>query len=53
MDASSRMVGHMINFFYGFLETRGVSTNPVSHLTVLSTVKAWFKHNALPALKLN
>ena len=36
MDASSNICGHMINFFYGFLDNRGGTNCPMALLTPVS-----------------
>ena len=36
MDASSKIWGHMTNFFYGFLNNRGGTTCPLAQITPLS-----------------
>ena len=36
MDASSNLSGHMINFFYGFLDNRGGTNCPMALLTPVS-----------------
>ena len=38
MADSSKMCGHMTNFFYGSLETGGGTTSPLAQITPLSPI---------------
>ena len=52
MDGSSKICGHMINFFDGFLETMGGTTFPLAqHIPLSPTMSTMSVHTHASGLK--